>query len=179
MKKIILALSTILLLAGCATPTTTGTSAKTTVSTFDGKKTVSVVPHTIACADVIDNCATIGFAWNDKTPEQASALLKISDSVSFHAISAVKFNIDGDIVTLNPNSSDSNKFEHNSLGSKITSKLYAVPLSLLESIKSSKNTKVQIIATGTIIEGDFKNSGDSTKAYYAMLRFLDEVEVNK
>lgn len=179
MKKIFLALSTVLLLSGCNTPTTTGDSARTAISTFDGAKTVSVGLHPIVCANVITNCAFIGFAWNDKNPNQVSSLIKISDIADYHAISAVKFNIDGDIVTLNTNLSDSNQFEQLSSGSKETTKQYVVPLSLLERIKSSTSTKVQIIGKGTVIEGDFKNSGESTKAYYAMLRFLDEVKVNK
>ena len=54
-----------------------------------------------------------------------------------------------------------------------------MPLSLLERIKSSTDTKVQVIGKGSVIEGDFKNSGESTKAYYAMLRFLDEVKANQ
>lgn len=179
MKKLLLALSAALILASCATPTTSGDSAKTAISTFDGTKTVSVGLHTITCANVIDNCAFMGFAWNDKKPEQVSSLIKITDSAAFHAISAVKFNIDGDVVVLNPGSSDSNQFESNVAGSKETTKLYAIPLSLLERIRTSTSTKVQIIAKGTVIEGDFKNSGESTKAYYAMLRFLDEVKANK
>lgn len=178
MKKIFLTLSIALLLAGCNTTTASGDNAKTSVSTFDGKKTVSMGTHAITCANTIDNCGFVGFVWNDKTPEQVSMLFKIIDSIDFHAISTVKFNIDGDIVVLNPISSDANQFEHR-LGSKETSKLYAAPTSLLERIKSSENTKIQIIAKGSVIEGDFKNSGNSTKAYYAMLRFLDEIKANK
>ena len=179
MKKLFLALSATLILAGCAT--TTGGSARTSVSTFDGAKTVAVSPHGIACLNVYVTCASAGFAWSDKNPDQASMLVKIEEIAnggSYHALSAVKLNIDGDIVSLKPLLGDSNKFDFNTTY-KETSRLYSTPLTLLERVKASTSTKIQIIAEGAIIEGDFKNSADSTKAYHAMLRFLDEVKANQ
>lgn len=182
MQKILLALSTVLLLSGCNTaPTSTGNTT-TAVSTFDGAKTVAVNTHPVAC-NGITTCAAMGFAWSDKNPDQVSVLVKIDQMSNasggdYHAISTVKLNVDGEIASLTPHLGGGNQFEQKS-GLKVTSRLYNAPLSLLERIKLSTNTKIQIIAKGAIFEDDFKNSGDSTKAYNVMLKFLDEVEANK
>ena len=175
MKKIFLGLSvSIALLSGCAT--TSGLEAKTKVSEFDGSKSVSVSPHAIACKTM--TCVTTGFVWNDKNPSQASTLVAImSPSLggTYHAISSVKLNIDGDIVTLKASPGDSNDFKDDNTY-KTTSRLYMTPLSLLERIEKSTTTKMQVIAKDAVIEEDFKNTGDSSKAYYALLRFLKQVE---
>ncbi len=178
MNKLLLGLFCIAILSGCAT--TSGTSAKTEVSSFDGSKRVSVLPHGSACINSYMTCALLGFTWTDKKPSQANVLVQITEPVNggnYHAIATTRLNIDGDIITLNPNLGDRNHFDYDSVFKK-TSRLYDVPMSTLERIKASKNTKIQVVADGALIEGDFKNSGDSTKAYYAMLRFLEQVEAS-
>lgn len=178
MKKVLFALTTALILTGCAT--TSGLDAKTQVSSFDGSKSVAIAPHGFACVNYL-TCATTGFSWNNKRPEQASMLVEILDPVKggdYHAIAAVKINIDGEIITLTPAVGDTNNFDYDDIYKK-TSRLYTMPLPLLERIKQSNITKMQVIAKDALIEGDFKNTGESTKSYHAMLRFLDQVKAAK
>ena len=179
MKKVLTGLLIATLLGGCAT--TSGTSARTEVSSFDGAKRVSISPHASVCATNYMPCALLGFTWSDKDPSQANILVQIVDPVKsgdYHAIATTKLNIDGDIIILKPSLGDRNKFDYDDIF-KTTSRLYDVPVSTLERVKVSTNTKIQVIADGAVIEGDLKNSGDSTKAYYAMLRFLEQVSAEK
>lgn len=180
MRKLILASFVIsALLSGCTT--TSVANARTEVSSFDGSKRVSVSPHGSACINGYMTCAMLGFTWSDKYPNQAGVLVQIMESAKggdYHAIATTKLNIDGDIVTLKPSLGDRNHFDYDNVF-KTTSRLYDVPLSMLERVQSSTNTKIQVIAEGAVIEGDLKNSADSTKAYYAMLGFLEQVKATK
>lgn len=180
MKKVFLASLVISsLLSGCAT--TNVADARTEVSSFDGSKRVSVSPHGSACINSYLTCAMLGFTWTDKDPSQSNILVQIMEPAKggdYHAIATTKLNIDGDIITLKPSLGDRNNFDYDNVF-KTTSRLYDVPLSTLERVKASTNTKIQVIADGAVIEGDLKNSGDSTKAYYAMLRFLEQVKATK
>lgn len=177
MKKIFLAsLVASALLSGCAT--TNVADARTEVSSFDGSKRVSVSPHGAACINSYMTCSMLGFTWTDKNPNEASVLVEIMEPAKggdYHSIATTKLNIDGDIITLKPSLGDRNHFDYDNVFKK-TSRLYSVPLSTLERVQASANTKIQVIAEGAVIEGDLKNSGDSTKAYYAMLRFLEQVK---
>lgn len=178
MKKILLALTSVLIFTGCAT--TSGLEAKTQVSSFDNSKTVAIAPHGFACTNYV-TCASTGFSWNNKSPDQSAMLVEIVDPVvngDYHAIAGVKINIDGEIISLKPFASDTNDFDHDNIYKK-TSKLYEMPLSLIDRIQKSNTTKMQVIAKGAVLEGDFKNTGESTKAYHAMLRFIEQVKQAK
>ena len=180
MRKIFLAtLAASALLSGCAT--TNGADARTEVSSFDGSKRVSVSPHGAACINSYMTCSTLGFTWTDKKPDEASILVEVTEPVSggdYHSIVTTKLNIDGDIVALKPSLGDRNHFDYDNVFKK-TSRLYNTPVSTLERVEASTNTKIQVVADGAVIEGDLKNSGESTKAYYAMLRFLEQVRAAK
>lgn len=180
MKKIFFAgLIASALLSGCAT--TNVADARTEVSSFDGSQRVSMSPHGAVCTNSYMTCASLGFTWTNKYPDEASMLVKIGEPAKggdYHRIIATKLNIDGKIITLSPSLGDTNHFDNDSV-MKNTSLLYTVPLSTLKQVQSSTNTKIQVVADGAVIEGDLKNSGESTKAYYAMLRFLEQVRAAK
>lgn len=180
MKKFFLAiLTTSALLSGCAT--TNVADARIEMSSFDGSKRVSVSPHGAACINSYMTCSMLGFTWTDKNPNEASVLVEIMEPAKgggYHAIATTKLNIDGDIVTLKPSLGDRNRFDYDNVF-KTTSRLYNVPVSTLERVEASTNTKIQVVADGAVIEGDLKNSGESTKAYYAMLKFLEQVKTAK
>lgn len=177
MKKIFLSLGAALLITGCAT--TSGLEPQTNVSSFDGTTSVTIQPHAIACSSMV--CGLTGFTWNDKKPNNASTMVSIMSPKlggDYHSIKSVRLNIDGQIINLEPFPQSTTDFSSDDMYKK-SSRMYSTPLPLLESIKDSTNTKMQIIADGILIEEEFKNSGDSSKAYYALLRFLEQVDSAK
>ena len=181
MKKIIAGALLTLMIAGCAT--TSGTQAITSVSSFDGTKSVSIEPHTLGCVQTVV-CTSLGFAWTDKEPSMASILIEVThtNGTKHHPISSAKLNIDGDIVDIKPFPGSVNRFE-SSVVSTIphteTNRLFVAPLDLLYRVKNSTNTKMQVVAEGALTEKELKNSGDSSFAYHSMIRFLDQVEASK
>lgn len=175
MKTMILGVLLSFSLLGCAT--TSGLDAKTTTSDFDKSKRVSIAPHGSVCTNNYATCALLGFTWTDKKPEQSNILVQVTEPTNggeYHSIITTKLNIDGDIITLKPSIGDTNSFDYNEVF-KTSSRLYDVPLSTLNKVKLSKITKIQVIADGAIIEGDLKDGDKNTKAYHAMLRFLDQI----
>lgn len=181
MKKILTGALLALAMTGCVT--TSGSEAVTNVSSFDGSKTVSIEPHTLGCVQTVI-CTDLGFAWTNKEPNTATMLIQVDhvNGTKFHPISSAKFNIDGDIVEVSPFPGSVNKLDSSvtsTIPSTNTSRLFVTPLDLLYRIKNSTNTKMQVVAEGALTEKELKNSGDSTYAYHAMVRFLEQVEASK
>lgn len=183
MKKIIAGALLALMMTGCAT--TSGLEAKTSVSTFDGAKSVTIPAHGMNCTKGLV-CDMIGFSWSSKLPDLSGFMVEIKDlngggNSKFYPIKVVKLNIDGEIVTLKPLiAGDGSKFDFDRTTLfKTTTRSYEAPISLLDKIKASNTTKTQIIAEGAVFEDVLKDSDKNSKAYYAMLRFLEQVEASK
>lgn len=175
MTKLILALPIALLFSGCAI--TPDTNIKTSVSTFDGSKSITTAPNVIDCVN-ITVCAYMSLTWTNKQPEIPVLMIKLEDTQaiasSYYPIISAKFNVDGNIVSLKPLPGGDNNFNHSGT-SKSTTRLFEAPMALLKSIEKSNDTKIQILADGAIVEKDFKNG----TAYPAMTKFIGEVEQNK
>ena len=179
MKKRLIGLGLIISLAGCATAPVQ--EATTEVSSFDGSTKVFMMPETFKCVNSFTTCASIGFAWQSTYPEEASVFLEVTDHAvagSYHPIRSVRLNIDGEIVSLKQSPVSMNDFK-NSSGNYQTRLTFIAPVALLEKIKSSKDTKMQILSEGAVIEDGFKTSEENNKAYQAMLNFLVKVNAAK
>lgn len=181
MKKIIaLAFTSSLFINGCVSKPVS--DAHTTVSDFDGSKSVAIASHSFKCTSNNLACSRIGFAWMDTKADEAYLLVSIREmrtQSGSYAISGVRFNIDGEIVSLEAHKDGTNRSSYNKLGRKTTSRLYVAPISVLNKIKKSNITKLQIVTKTANFEGSFKDSGESTDAYQAMIKFLAQVNEAK
>lgn len=177
MKNILLAIIAGSILTACATPKVG--DANVSVSSFDNSKTIAITPYKLSCPD-FNTCATLGFAWRETNPNTAGLLVQVNNSGTgkYNRITALNLNIDGQVIKLAPHDGDTNNFDHritSGLVTTETSRLFSAELDTLAKVKRSNTTKFQIVADGKIIEGDFKN----TRAYQAMVNFLDQVNTNK
>lgn len=161
-----------------------GSAARTSVSSFDGSKTVSIDPHPLYCQGIASQCIDLGFVWSNKNPSQSTILVRVKnrEKAKFHPVDSFKLNIDGNFIEVQPQSIASSQYDHTVSGDTITTlsdRPFNAPISLLERIEKSTSTKFSIKADGILAEGELKNSKDNTRAYHAMLRFLEEVRANK
>lgn len=177
MKKIALVgFSSALLLLGCATTNPVVVEQPIdTYSNFDSSKSIVMKPAFLECLKYNYVCGNLGFEWNEKDPNNSYVLVSIDDShelAKWHGISGVSFNIDGDVIALKPLPSGSNisTDKHRT----VTSKLFVTPLSVIERIRKSNNTKVQIDAINAAFDYDFENAN-----YKYTERFLSKINQAK
>lgn len=177
MKKIALVgVSSALLLLGCATTSPVAVEKPIdTYSSFDSSKSIVMKPAFLECLKYNYVCGNLGFEWNEKDPNNSYVLISIDDShelAKWHGISGVSFNIDGDIIALKPLSSgsDTGTDKHRT----VTSKLFVTPLSVIERVRKSNNTKVQIDAINADFDYDFENAN-----YKYTERFLNKINQAK
>ena len=181
MNKLLLGVALVLTLPSCTT-TSVG-DARVSVSDFDGGKSVTIMPHKLVCSDYA-TCLTVGYHWSNEHADNAGVLVEINDSATgkYHPFISFKLNIDGEIITLKPHEGDKNNFDHKVTANLVTTKtsrLFTVPLNVLERVQLSNSTKFQIVSEGLVVEGDFKDSKENTRAYQAMIKFLEQVKSTK
>ena len=182
MNKLFLSLiaCTVISVAGCAN--TSGLQAKTSVSEFDGTKSIVIPAHGMNCKKM-PVCDMIGFSWTSKAPELAGFMVEINDfrgsgSSEYFAIKSVNIKIDEEVISLTPlDKLSGSDFDYDKTTFyTTTTRGFEAPISLLNKIKNSKITKTQIITDGATFEDTFKDGDKNSKAYYAMLRFLEQIK---
>lgn len=160
------------MIAGCAI--TPDTNIKTNVSSFDGSKSIATATNVVDCNIAI--CSFTSFAWDNRQSDIVVMKVTVEDgrakNPSYHPISSVRLNIDGNIVNLKPYNNVNNDMSSKSL-QLVTSRLFEMNVNLLEQIQNSKETKIQIVSKDEIFEEDFKKGN----SYPVMTDLLSKVKL--
>ncbi len=165
---IILALP--ILLAGCGT--TTGLAPKTAHSGFDNARIVSIEPHGNAMTGMIGT--GIGAQWSEARKDEVILIIAVfNDSTG---ITGAELNIDGEKIALTPTATVTDMEAGATM--KISTKGFLTKLDTVEKIIKSKRTWLRVhTPTGTIEDAVINGKKDS-KAYHALIRFMDAVNAN-
>lgn len=149
--------------AGCSS---TGIGANSSVSQFDGSRTVQIEPHGLA-----GGAASVGARWTSGVPESAFLTAEL---YQIKSIDGLQLNIDGQIVDLRPSSVNTSFNRLGAVG--MSRKDFLVGLATVRSIVASQRTAVRVNTPDGSIEGLIKNGSQDSKAYNALVRFLAEID---
>lgn len=167
MKKILLVGLISLFTVGCST--TSGTGPRTTVSNFDGVKSVAILPHGAACKSMV--CPMLGASWLDNQPDNVGLTLQLLNSTE--NIHSVSFNIDGEIITLkNSRSTDFGQ----AAGANYSQATMVTSYSALTKILQSKRTWMKVSTSKGAHEVAIIDGAVDSKAFNALKRFDAQVK---
>lgn len=157
-------------LAGCST--TSGLNTKTSVSNFDGVKTIYMPPHGAACKSII--CPTIGASWVDNQPNNVG--LKIEIYHKIENIRSIAFNVDGEILEID--NLLPTKFNNDS-GIPTSSTVVVTDYKFLTKILESKRTWLRVDGQQSRYEVAIIDGEKDSKAFHALKRFDEQVKQEK
>lgn len=170
MKKVLAMALGALLLAGCAN--NVGLNAETSVSKFDGVKTVTIQPHGADC------CMAIGAFWTEKVPDMA--VLNLTTYVKYMNLEGAELRVDNKIIKLQP-VDGLTKFEQmlpgdTAVNMPTSTRGFALSLSDLRQVMTAKTSMIRLttLSDGAII-GTIRDGQNDTKAYYALQRFINQL----
>lgn len=158
-----------LVLSGCST--TSGLSAQTAVSGFDGKKHVRIAPHGAACTSMI--CPAVGAVWIEEAPDLVGLSFEVVNDI--RSINSVELNIDGEIVKLK--NTDLTRF-NTDIGVS-SAKTYTTDFKVVDRIINSKRTWVRLNTSKGYVEAAIIDNGKDSKAFHALKRFKQQVDSAK
>lgn len=156
-------------LAGCSN--STGKSVTVSKSGFDGSKVVTVQPHGNACTTI--TCTGLGAQWKSSDPRNALLLVNVFNEIK--GIVGAELNIDGKVYNLQK-SKEFTDFDSWTPSVRNSEQTFIVPLSLIQEITTSKKTWLRVHTTNGYLEDAVVDNGKDSKAWYALKRFVAEVE---
>lgn len=154
-------------LGGCST--TSGTGAETSVSNFDGSRSVGISAHGAACTSM--KCPMLGATWVEKHPNTVGFTVQVLNEIT--NINSIAFNIDGEITQLD--GIGLTDFDHMA-NAKISRKSIVADYSVLEKILNSKRTWLRVSTSNGVIEAAIIDGATDSKAFHALKRFDAEVK---
>lgn len=153
-------------LVGCST--TSGTGAQTSISNFDGVKSVGIQPHGAACKGMV--CPMLGATWLDNQPDNVGFSIKLFNEIA--NIQSIAFNIDGEIIKIDaplPTSFD------REVNVNISMTSIVAPYSILTKILQSKRTWMKVSTSKGAYEVAIIDGAVDSKAFNALKRFDSQV----
>lgn len=172
MKKLALVFAlSVIALSGCSN--SSGLDAKTATSGFDGGRVVSIPPHGNACSTM--TCTGLGAQWNSNNPDKAFLLVNVFNDIQ--GITGAELNIDGKVYNLGSPTQFTN-FDNVGPGISNSEQPFVVKLSMIRDIVNSKRTWLRVHTTKGDLEDAVIDNGKDSKSYYALKRFLSEVDKN-
>lgn len=169
MKKLLIAGIVGFGLIGCTT--TSGLSAQTATSGFDGKKHVRIAPHGTACTSMI--CPAIGAVWIEDAPSLVGLNFEVINDI--RSINAAELNIDGEIIKLT--NTDLTRF--NTDVGVSSAKTYTTNFNVVDKIINSKRSWVRLSTSKGYVEAAIVDNGKDSKAFHALKRFKAQVEATQ
>jgi hypothetical protein len=173
LMQFVLGCAVVALVNGCGT--TTGLSPRTAHSGFDNARTVSVAPHGNISAGLSGTSTGIGAQWSEAHKDQA--ILIVAAYLTYTAITGAELNIDGEKVRLTPTATATSM--ESSSGVKMSTKAFLTELATVEKIIKSKRTWLRLHTPEGSIEGAVIDGDKDSKAYHALIRFMDAVKGTK
>ncbi|EBE9340285.1 TPA: hypothetical protein ACIUKL_002079 [Salmonella enterica subsp. enterica serovar 4,5,12:b:-] len=156
-------------LAGCSN--STGLAPSVSQSGFDGARVVDIEPHGNACASMI--CTGLGAQWSSTKPD--IVFLKVKIFNEYKGIAGAKLNIDGQIYDLKP-VNQANSFNADGGVMATTEMVFITTPDVVRKITLSKRTWLRVITTTGTIEDPVIDGSQDSKAYYALQRFVAEMD---
>ena len=165
--KNILMVGLLSLLVGCST--TSGLDARTSVSNFDGVKSVAIPPHGTSCKGMV--CPLLGATWIGDKPNDVGFSVELFNEIA--SIHSVAFNIDGQIIKvdallLTDFSPD--------VSVKASRTSVVLPYSVLTQILESKRTWIKVSTSKGNYEAAIVDGAVDSKAFNALKRFDAQVK---
>lgn len=173
MRKLIITALVAFSVTGCAN--SVGLNPETNISKFNGVKTITIRPHDADC------CLSIGAFWTEKLPDMA--FLNLTTYGKYMNLESAELRVDDRLIKLQPVNTLT-KFEQ-MLSSDNESNIYtstrgfALILSDLRQVMTAKTSMIRLttLSDGVIV-GAIKYGQNDTKAYYALQRFLNQIQKN-
>lgn len=160
-------LAAALLLASCAV----SHAARVEHSQFDGSRSVTVDPHRLQCANLAV-CTNLGASWNSKHSAHAALQVQLAGLIS--NITAVAFNIDGEMVELEVKETFTD-FYNDGVSQRSTKAFLTTP-DLIRRLVGSERTWVRITTAVGSFEGPLVDGQEKSPAAEALERFLAAVD---
>lgn len=156
-------------LIGCGP--TVGNNTNVSYSGFDGAKVVTINGHGNACTTIL--CSGLGAQWRSINPKQSILVVYVFNDIT--GITGAQISIDGKEYNLNSMQPFTNFSEFNAPVSE-SRKGFIVPTDLIRKIVASKRTWLRVQTTSGYIEDAVIDGATESKAYYALKRFLSDVD---
>lgn len=166
MKKILI-IGLLTFLTGCST--TSGTGALTSISKFDGVKSVAIQAHGAACKDF--TCPMLGATWLDSQPNNVGFSVQVSNLIA--NIQSVAFNIDGEIIKIDALLQTDFTQE---AGLNYSRTSIVTNYSVLTKILQSKRTWMKVSTSKGSYEVAIIDGAIDSKAFNALKRFDIQVK---
>lgn len=183
MKQIFLMAVVVLMLAGCGA--TVGLGAKTTVSTFDGSRNVWIDTHGTNCGMSMV-CSQLGAQWTSSAPDRV--ILNVGTMGAYENINAAALNIDGQVIALQPAEALTHFGEAGGEPSgrnynpamqealRTSTQGFVATTELVRKVLASRSVKLRVQTSEGTIDSVIIDGPKDSKAYYALQRFMTQVE---
>lgn len=160
------------ILTGCST--TSGLNSVTSVSQFDGVKSVYIEPHGAACKAMV--CPGLGATWLDKYPEDIGFNVQVFNEIT--SINSVSFNIDGEMIKLDALSLTNFNPKHTpNMNSSV--KTFVTKYAVLTRVLESKRTWLRVSTSDGNLDVAIIDGTVDSKAFHALKRFDTQVKEAK
>jgi len=173
MKKILVIAGLCAVLVGCSNQQGLGTTVG--VDRYSGSRTVSIAPHGADCQSM--GCIAVGASWVESYKDDAMLNISLINTADF--IKSAHLEVDGTMYELR-NDKDLTRYSNplvTNPGYTESKKSFLVPLDLIKKITTAKKAWIFVStgSNGVMSDAIIDSQGDS-KAYYALKRFLADVD---
>lgn len=170
-KTIILILSA--LLAGCSADHMV--KAKTSISAFDGMKTISTRPFYVYAPTGKHGASfSIGGFWNEALGENMA--VKVEVNFEYVGITNLEISFNGDIRKYNALSiTEFNTPSSQTMSMRSSSQAFLVPITDIQKIENTQNVKIRIITRKGELTGDVVKQGDLSPGAKALINVVKEI----
>ncbi|MGX5913920.1 hypothetical protein ACR0ST_04240 [Aliidiomarina sp. Khilg15.8] len=164
------AVAGVLVLSACST--TVGTGPKVSYSDYHNHKQVEIAPHGAACTGWDMQCSMLGAQWSEEKPDQVFFIIGTANEVT--SIRGATIFVGDDEFKL---SRPANNTQIDRLGTYVDSaRGFSGDLSLVKAIVESPRSAIRVETPAGYMEDVIKDGEKDSKAYHALVRFLEAVE---
>ncbi|MEY0037960.1 hypothetical protein AB7W68_11760 [Providencia rettgeri] len=168
MKKVFI-IAALLVLSGCSNKTGLGTNISK--DSYDGNTVISIEEHGNDCQSFI--CTGLGAQWNSKNKDKAILYVSVFNKIT--TINAAEIKIDGKEFKIAKKDGYSD-FDSFSPSVRKSSQAFLVDFSLIKAITAASDARLRVYTSKGQISDVIVSNGKDSKAYYALKRFVDDVE---
>lgn len=157
------------LLAICGTAL--ASSVTKSVDSFDGAMRVDVDRYYGLDCGAATACASLGADWLSTRPGVVVLRLNVLDALT--GIDGLKFNVDGEIVDLNPAEKPTD-FENGKF-LKTSKRDFFISVAELRKVLAAKSVKVRILTQDGLVDATLSSGTKASSAYGALKEFVEAI----